>query len=110
MASGVAPTGHSSQLGDACSEVANFMVTATHLRYSKRCRDQALSDERSSEFSVMPSPIVPPFTAESAAKKVQVAEDLWNTRDPERVAMAYTVDSDWRNRAEHLSGREQIKA
>src|ERR1700729_1281935 len=58
----------------------------------------------------MPTPIVPPFTAESAAKKVQLAEDLWNTRDPERVVLAYTVDSEWRNRAELLSGREQIKA
>jgi nuclear transport factor 2 (NTF2) superfamily protein len=58
----------------------------------------------------MPTPIVPPFTAESAAAKVQLAEDLWNTRDPERVVLAYTVDSEWRNRAEFLSGREQIKA
>jgi uncharacterized protein len=58
----------------------------------------------------MPSPIVPPFTAESAAAKVKVAEDLWNTRDPERVVLAYTVDSEWRNRSEFLSGREQIKA
>jgi uncharacterized protein len=60
--------------------------------------------------SLMPTPIIPPFTAESAARKVQVAEDLWNTRDPERVVLAYTVDSEWRNRAEFLSGREQIKA
>lgn len=58
----------------------------------------------------MPTPIVPPFTAESAAAKVQLAEDLWNTRDPERVVLGYTVDSEWRNRAELLSGREQIKA
>lgn len=58
----------------------------------------------------MPTPIVPPFTAESAAAKVKVAEDLWNTRDPERVVLAYTVDSEWRNRAEFLSGREEIKA
>jgi nuclear transport factor 2 (NTF2) superfamily protein len=58
----------------------------------------------------MPTPIVPPFTAESAAAKVKVAEDLWNTRDPERVVLAYTIDSEWRNRAEFLSGREQIKA
>jgi nuclear transport factor 2 (NTF2) superfamily protein len=58
----------------------------------------------------MPTPIVPPFSAESAATKVQVAEDLWNTRDPERVVLAYTVDSEWRNRAEFLSGREEIKA
>ena len=58
----------------------------------------------------MPTPIVPPFTAESAAAKVKLAEDLWNTRDPERVVLAYTVDSEWRNRAEFLAGREQIKA
>jgi len=58
----------------------------------------------------MPTPIVPPFTAESAAAKVKVAEDLWNTRDPERVVQAYTIDSEWRNRAEFLSGREEIKA
>ena len=58
----------------------------------------------------MPTPIVPPFTAESAAAKVKVAEDLWNTRDPERVVQAYTIDSEWRNRAEFLSGRDEIKA
>src|SRR6185312_9449513 len=57
-----------------------------------------------------PSPIVPPFTAETAAKKVQLAEDAWNTRDPERVALAYSPDSEWRNRAEFLRGREEIKA
>ncbi len=58
----------------------------------------------------MPTPIVPPFTAESAAAKVKIAEDLWNTRDPERVVLAYTIDSEWRNRSEFLSGREEIKA
>jgi len=53
-------------------------------------------------------PPVPPFTRESATQKVRMAEDAWNTRDPERVALAYTVDSGWRNRAEFLSGREAI--
>jgi nuclear transport factor 2 (NTF2) superfamily protein len=52
----------------------------------------------------------PPFTLETATKKVQMAEDAWNTRDPEKVALAYTVDSVWRNRAEIFSGREAIKA
>ena len=53
--------------------------------------------------------IAPPFTdPEQAAKKVQIAEDLWNTRDPQRVAAAYTEDSQWRNRAEFLSGRPAI--
>ena len=59
----------------------------------------------------MPSPtdIRPPFDEESARKKVQAAEDAWNTRDPERVALAYTEDSEWRNRDEFFQGREAIK-
>jgi len=53
--------------------------------------------------------IVPPFTdPEQAVKKVQLAEDLWNTRDPERVALAYTEDTVWRNRTEFLTGRAQV--
>jgi len=53
-------------------------------------------------------PPFPPFDLESALKKVQAAEDAWNTRDPEKVALAYTPDSVWRNRSEHVVGREQI--
>jgi nuclear transport factor 2 (NTF2) superfamily protein len=53
-------------------------------------------------------PPLPPFTAESAQAKVQAAEDAWNTRDPERVALAYTEDSEWRNRAEFFFGRKAI--
>jgi nuclear transport factor 2 (NTF2) superfamily protein len=56
----------------------------------------------------MTRPPVPPFDEASARQKVQAAEDAWNTRDPERVAAAYTADSRWRNRSEFLSGREQI--
>ena len=55
-------------------------------------------------------PPLPPFTLETAKQKVQAAEDAWNTRDPARVALAYTPDSQWRNRAEFLSGREAIQA
>ena len=55
-------------------------------------------------------PPLPPFTTESAARKVRLAEDAWNSHDPERVSLAYTVDSRWRNRAEFISGREQIVA
>jgi hypothetical protein len=55
-----------------------------------------------------PRPPFPPFDAESAAKKVRLAEDAWNTREPQRVALAYTIDSVWRNRAEFLAGREAI--
>jgi nuclear transport factor 2 (NTF2) superfamily protein len=55
-----------------------------------------------------PRPPFPPFTRETATQKVRMAEDAWNNRDPERVALAYTVDSRWRNRAEFPVGREQI--
>ena len=54
--------------------------------------------------------IVPPFTMETALQKVQMAEDAWNTKDPDRVALAYSEDSQWRNRTEFLTGRDQIKA
>ncbi len=53
-------------------------------------------------------PPVPPFTANTAAQKVRMAEDAWNSRDPERVALGYTEDSRWRNRAEFLVGRAEI--
>jgi uncharacterized protein len=52
--------------------------------------------------------LAPPFTRETAAQKVRKAEDAWNSRDPQRVALAYTLDSRWRNRAEFITGREQI--
>jgi uncharacterized protein len=55
-------------------------------------------------------PPLPPFTLETAKIKIQAAEDAWNTRDPERVALAYTEDSEWRNRSEFLSGRANIRA
>jgi nuclear transport factor 2 (NTF2) superfamily protein len=57
-----------------------------------------------------PRPPLPPFTKETAVQKVRMAEDAWNTHDPERVSLAYTVDSRWRNRAEFFSGREAIVA
>lgn len=55
-------------------------------------------------------PPLPPFTRETAAEKVRKAEDAWNSRDPQRVALAYTADSSWRNRAEFPRGRAQIEA
>ena len=58
----------------------------------------------------MSRPPLPPFTAETAAQKVRLAEDAWNTREPGRVAGAYTPDSRWRNRAEFLQGRAAIEA
>ena len=58
----------------------------------------------------MDRPPLPPFTAGTAEQKARMAEDAWNSRDPGRVALAYTVDSRWRNRAEMFQGREAIEA
>jgi hypothetical protein len=57
-----------------------------------------------------PSAIRPPFTHDTALAKVQAAEDAWNSRDPERVSLAYTLESEWRNRTEFLRGRDDIRA
>ncbi len=55
-----------------------------------------------------PRPLLPPFTFETATQKARMAEDAWNHRDPERVAGAYTEDSNWRNRSEFFKGRASI--
>ncbi len=57
-----------------------------------------------------PTDIRPPFTAETAAKKVQAAQDAWNSRDPDRCALSYTEDTTWRNRDEFVTGREEVRA
>lgn len=57
-----------------------------------------------------PRPPLPPYTEETARLKVQAAEDAWNSRDPERVSLAYTMDTEWRNRSEFLHGRDQVVA
>jgi len=53
---------------------------------------------------------LPPFNMETALEKVQLAENAWNTKDPEKVCMAYTIDTEWRNRTEFINGREEVKA
>ena len=58
----------------------------------------------------MDRPPLPPFTFETATQKVRMAEDGWNSKDPARVALAYTADSRWRNRSEFIAGREEIEA
>src|ERR1700722_6294572 len=76
-------------------------------RSTRRCRQ---ADAKPSiEDKPMNRPPLPPFTAETAEQKARQAEDAWNTRDPARVALAYTTDSRWRNRAEFLQGREAIQ-
>lgn len=57
-----------------------------------------------------PTDIKPPFTLETATAKVQGAENAWNTRDPERVCLAYTIDTEWRNRTEFINGRDEVKS
>lgn len=52
---------------------------------------------------------LPPFTSETARQKVQAAEDAWNTRNPEKVSLAYTINTEWRNRSEFLKGREEVR-
>ena len=58
----------------------------------------------------MDRPPLPPFDVETATQKARLAEDAWNTRDPERVALAYTVDTEWRNRTEFINGRDEVVA
>ena len=53
---------------------------------------------------------LPPFTMETALQKVQLAEDAWNTRDPEKVSLAYTLNTEWRNRVEFINGRKEVVA
>ncbi len=55
-------------------------------------------------------PPFPPFTEETAIQKIKMAEDAWNSKDPERVCLAYTIDTEWRNRDEFINGREAVKA
>ncbi len=62
------------------------------------------------DAAMPPRPPLPPFTEATARQKVQAAEDAWNSRDPERVSLAYTPDTAWRNRAEFLQGRAEVVA
>jgi hypothetical protein len=67
-------------------------------------------DQPKTEGDIATRPPVPPFTRETAIQKVRLAEDGWNSRDPEKVALTYTIDSRWRNRAEFPRGRQEIIA
>ena len=73
-------------------------------------QEMLLAEPPVSSASVGIRPPLPPFTRETAVEKVRLAEDGWNSRDPEKVVLAYTVDSRWRNRAEFATGRAQIVA
>src|SRR5438309_9527958 len=69
---------------------------------------QMLGREAKTQPDEASRPPLPPFSRETAIQKVRLAEDAWNSRDPEKVALAYTIDSRWRNRAEFPSGRQEI--
>ena len=93
--------------------VPNNTALATEVDFpSSRAARGALTPAttHAPEATIMIRPPVPPFTAETARQKARMAEDAWNTREPERVALAYTEDSRWRNRAEFLNGRAAIVA
>jgi len=75
---------------------------------TKLTDQQTKSPESSRSTETTTRPPLPPFTQETAIQKVRLAEDGWNSRDPGKVALAYTVDSQWRNRAEFPKGRQQI--
>jgi uncharacterized protein len=79
--------------------------TILNFAWNNRHKVQGVKDGR---MSTQPQSLVPPFTRETAAAKVRKAEDNWNSRDPEKVSLGYTVDSKWRNRAEFVNGRDEI--
>src|SRR5438045_348552 len=86
---------------DGCTDQQEPSVDAEPLTQRTNREDVHMDESR---------PPFPPFTLETATQKVRMAEDAWNTRDPQRVALAYTRDSRWRNRAEFLQGRDEIEA
>jgi|ERR1700722_19730174 len=73
-------------------------------------RESGTTNKRDAGIANMTPVVAPPFTEASALQKVEMAEDPWNTRDPDLVVLAYTEDSQCRNRAEFLKGREEIRA
>jgi len=86
---------HAHQRSNICQDVPEETV-------QQRTKEKAMSMDPTSR------PPLPPFTCATATQKVRLAEDAWNSRDPARVALAYTLDSTWRNRSEFLVGREAI--
>jgi nuclear transport factor 2 (NTF2) superfamily protein len=85
--------------------VARFSRTRILCKGTSRRRNTMPAAE-----AAMQRPPLPPFTRETATQKVRLAEDAWNSRDPEKVSLAYTVDSRWRNRSEFVNGRQEIVA
>ena len=85
-------------MGQEAAAYTDHGILVAGMQDTKRIEEHEMTADEGSR------PPFPPFTRETAAQKVRMAEDAWNTRDPERVSLAYTVDSTWRNRAEFLAG------
>src|SRR6185369_9678377 len=100
---------------EMCAE--NFRNIILTFRFSPRrearCNDRGEAGWERNLMATTPTPTrppLPPFTRESAIQKVRLAEDGWNSRDPGKVALAYAIDSRWRNRSEFINGRNEIIA
>ena len=93
-------------------ESRGWTTHAVHSHLASQSYHQSLQANRVETMTIhnleQPRPPLPPFDMESAIQKVRMAEDAWNTRDPERVSLAYSADSQWRNRSEFLTGRDAI--
>ena len=78
---------------------------------NEECGDTMWDETLLSQLTTIPAqrPPLPPFTLETARQKVQLAEDAWNRKDPETVSLAYTPNTEWRNRTEFINGREEVK-
>jgi len=76
------------------------------MRINKRCNLITFAQMHKAMEKRFP---IPPFTEETAKQKVQAAENAWNTKDPEKISLAYTIDTEWRNRSEFLKGRDEVK-
>lgn len=103
---------HQCARGATRNETAEALVDLSYVSCcSRSCQPPDAREIRFSLLFVMEQkPPFPPFSEETAKQKIQMAEDAWNSRDPIKVSLAYTVDSEWRNRDQFINGREQIVA
>jgi nuclear transport factor 2 (NTF2) superfamily protein len=103
----IAPSPHAAaMLADFCGGPRRWKKSTPKLLENHRCTRYFAQEW----IAMSPTPIKPPFNEETARQKVQAAEDAWNSKDPDRVSLAYTEDSDWRNRDEFFQGRDAIRA
>jgi len=95
---------------EECRDAGGLLTSVTGPEHSGRLQTLPRGALLALLVVMTTRPPLPPFTQESAAQKARLAEDAWNSRDPEKVALAYTPDSRWRNRSEFVNGRQEITA